>query len=273
VIEPHGAALKATRVDLRGIQAGAARGAIAELARRIADAAPELPAGAIALVDSPRWPRDLDVARPGQSRGDIGGRSIDAALRAMVRSLIDSAEAPALRPLALFPTPCRAYFDACLDAPACKTHLRALGRELFDARPTAAPHGGTFTRFMVAGFAVYRALALMRVEACEAYPDLQFRLWSRAAILPPKRKRGEAREARRRIVAALANRIGIAGCDALNTLDALDAGILALSAAAARRDGTIAILEHRAEGRFMVAMDIGVQGWRQMGVFGWAAQA
>ena len=253
-----------------GAEAGEARGAIAELARRIADAAPHLRAGAIALVDSPRWPRDMDLARPGESRGDIRERSIDAALRAMVRGLIDSGGAPALRPLALFPTPCRGYFDAHLDAPACKAHLRALGRELFPVRRSVALHGGTFTRFMIAGFATYRALESVGIASYEAYPDLQFRLWSRGKVLPPKKAGREAREERRRIVAALADRIGISGCGELNSLDALDAAILALSAACARHCGTIAILEHRAEGRFMVATDIGVDGWRQAGSDGWA---
>lgn len=248
---------------MRGIggdaaQAGAARGSISELARRIAEAAPELRAGTIALVDSPRWPRDMDLARPGDCRGDVRERSLDAALRAMVRGLIASGGAPALRPPALFPTPCRRYFDACLNTPACKVHLRALGWELFPVRESVKPHGGVFTRFMIAGFAAYRALAMIGIESYEAYPDLQFRLWSRGRVLPPKKAGRKAREERRGIVVALADRIGISGCEALHRLDALDAAILALSAAAARRCGTIALLEHRAEGRFMVALDAGI---------------
>lgn len=249
---------------MRGIGQGAAGegGAIAELARKITDAAPELGAGAVALVDSPRWPRDLDLARPDASRGEIKERSIDAALRALVRELIARGVAPALRPLALFPTPLRDYFHACVNAAACKPHLRALGRALFPARKMIEPYGGTFTRFMIAGFAIYRALTMIAVESYEAYPDLQFRLWSREPNLPPKKAK-QAREKRQRIVEALGDRAAVAGCGELNRLDALDAAILALSAVAANRRGTLLTIEHPAEGRFMMALDQSCAAWNR----------
>jgi predicted nuclease with RNAse H fold len=261
--------LTASRVDLRAIGAESGErigtsGAIAELARRIADTAPELRTGAIAIVDSPRWPRDMDLAHPGEFRdGDVQTRSLDAALRSMVRDLIEDGGAPALRPLALFPTPCHYYFHAQLSAPACKPHLRALGRELFHVTEPGPLHGGTFTRFMIAGFAAYRALEMLGVESYEAYPDLQFRLWTQDAGLPPKKAGKKAREKRRRIVAALADRIGIAGCERLHCLDELDAAVLALSAfATVRCGGVVALLEHGAEGRFMVALNAGLAaGW------------
>src|ERR1700737_3956432 len=51
--------LRLARIALRGIS-GDAPGALAQLAARIIDVAPELAVPAIALVDSPRWPCDLD---------------------------------------------------------------------------------------------------------------------------------------------------------------------------------------------------------------------
>jgi predicted nuclease with RNAse H fold len=268
VIEPKRATLTASRVDLRGIGAESGErnrtdGAIADLARRIAEAAPDLSGGAIAIVDSPRWPRDMDLADGSEPHAcrDIRERAIDAALRTMVRGLIESGGPSALRPLALFPTPCHAYFHAHLSAPVCKPHLRALGWELFHLEKPVPLHGGTFTRFMIAGFAAYRALEMLGVESYEGYPDLQFRLWAHDAELPPKKAGKRAREKRRRIVAALSDRTGIAGCERLHRLDELDAAVLALSAAAAGRSGGIvAVLEHSAEGRFMVALDAAAGG-------------
>jgi hypothetical protein len=176
-------------------------------------------------------------------------------LRALVLDLIAAGAAPALRPLTLFPTPCRSYFDACVGARGCKPHLRALGAELFPGRRTVESYGGTFTRFMIAGFAAYRALAMIGVRSYEAYPDLQFRLWSHDPALPPKKAGPRAREARRLIAAALGYRLGISGCDTLGRLDALDAAILSLSALAAAGGGMLVALEHRSEGCFVVALD------------------
>src|SRR6266851_6345609 len=51
--------LRLARIALRGIS-GDTPGAVAQLAARIIDIAPQLAGPAIALVDSPRWPSDLD---------------------------------------------------------------------------------------------------------------------------------------------------------------------------------------------------------------------
>src|ERR1700736_5281734 len=55
--------LRLARAALRGISADTP-GAVAQLAARIIDVAPELAAPAIALVDSTRWPCDLDWSKP-----------------------------------------------------------------------------------------------------------------------------------------------------------------------------------------------------------------
>ena len=49
------------------------------LAKKIKDAAPGIDARAIALVDSPRWPRDLDWSRGTHKRDPAPrGREVDA---------------------------------------------------------------------------------------------------------------------------------------------------------------------------------------------------
>ncbi len=235
-------------------------GSIAALAAELRRAAPELGRGAHALVDSPRAP----VA---------AGRAIDAALRGVVARLAAAARnaAPAsgddtLR-VSMFPTPAPGYFAACIAARECKPHLRALGREMLGhlaaqgARgraPAAISGGALFTRFMLAGFAAHRALESAGAVAFESYPNLAFRLWKPAgAALPPKtRSRAAALEARRGIVARLARRLGLGRFTAPRTLDEADAAVLALSAALARERGAGAIvIEHRDEGRFLLALD------------------
>ena len=121
------------------------------------------------------------------------GRLLDAHLRALVRSVRgDVGTDAALRRLSMFPTPRFEYFARCAASPACKPHLRALAHELFadtfDAHDRgAAPRGGAiFTRFMLSGFAAYRALERIGAAAYECYPDLQFRLWAHGIELPPK---------------------------------------------------------------------------------------
>ena len=193
--------LRLVRVAVTGVDRGAG-GAIGELRRRLLAAAPELGArGAVALIDSPRWPRDLDVAacagnaaveRVATGR-ESASRAIDLSLRAIVSRLaLQSRDGGPFR-LSLFPTPRFEFFAACVSDPRCKPHLAAIGRELFgDAamepdHRTAGPSGGRiFTRFMLAGFAAYRALDEVGVESYEAYPDLAFRLWAGAAELPPR---------------------------------------------------------------------------------------
>jgi len=250
--------------------AGTASSAIAAIVRCLRAQAPAL-ANAIAIVDSPRWPVDLDLARAGavgRSGPVRGGREIDRRLRLIVAQLRGSGAYPALRPLALFPTPGLDYFARRIAYGGCKPHLRAIGRELFGAALKGLPSqltGGTFTRFMIAGFAAYRALDALGAAVYEGYPDLQFRLWCAAPDLPPKRGRRatsgrprvtapQAFERRLRVLEQLARETAIEGCDRVKTLDAADAAVLALSAAAARRRGSIRAIEVPAEGRFLVAM-------------------
>lgn len=246
---------------------------IAALAARIRAEAPELGARAIAIVDSPRWPADLDCSAAGVASRyprHHAGRCIDARLRSIVAALRRSGAHPALKPLALFPAPGLDYFAARMKRdPLCKPHLRALGRELFAPAlaGTRGPlTGGTFTRFMLAGFATYRALEAAGVAAYEGYPDLQFRLWSTEARLPPKNgskagngrqaiTRAEAFAARHVILARLARALELDGCSKITGLDAADAAILALSSAAARRDGALVVVEASPEGRFLLAFE------------------
>jgi hypothetical protein len=241
-------------------------GAIAALADRILQRVPHLREGAIALVDSPRWPVDLDCSSAGvvRRRGDggdeyAGGRQIDRRLRALVKQLLEQGAGPPLRPLALFPTPRMEYFARHGRHPALKPHLRAFARELFGGALEeygGAPAGGTFTRFMIAGFATYRALERIGVRAYETYPDLQMRLWSDSPQLPPKSgRKAAAVAARRAINHGVAARLGITGAEKIRTLDEADAAIVALSAAAARRDGANLIVEISAEGVFMTALN------------------
>jgi hypothetical protein len=244
---------------------------IDELRRRILAAAPELGAsGAIALVDSPRWPRDLDLGEGGGNLREVFvravleasvGRKIDTTLRAMVGRLGLRKAGGAPFSLALFPTPRLEYFAACARDPRCKPHLAALGRELFgDAiektSPGTAPVGGRiFTRFMLTGFAAYRAIDGIGVESYEAYPDLALRLWAAGAEIPPKSAGRSALEARVRINRRLAEEIGCAGAARSATLDEDDAAVLALSAVNAQRSGAIALIEEAGEGRFALAID------------------
>jgi len=260
----------AARTPIAGVHA-----AITGLRRRLLAAAPELGAAdATVMVDSPRWPRDLDLARRAAERAGAPGvviraapgrivadRAIDSALRAIVDGLaLKNRDGSPLR-LALYPTPKFAFFAACARDPACKPHLAAFARELFgpalDRAPALPrPAGGRFfTRFMFAGFAAYRALEPSAGALFEAYPDLAFRLWAGKLKLPPKRERRAALATRRRILRRLAGELGCAGVAKVSTLDEADAAILAIGAAQASRAGLIAVVGHPAEGRFVVAGD------------------
>jgi hypothetical protein len=181
---------------------------------------------------------------------------IDRGLQALVKALRE-AGASTLK-LAMFPTPRRDYFARQIAAPACKPHLRAFGHALgLGATDPGPPIGGTFTRFMMAGFAAYRALAIRRVTRYEGYPDLQFRLWSGNAPLPSKMGKASRRaalDARQRLVAGLADRLGVADATAVSTLDQADAAILALSVLAATSGDCGVVVAHPAEGRFWVTL-------------------
>jgi hypothetical protein len=241
------------------------------LAHRIKDAAPELDARAIALVDSPRWPRDLDWSRGAHRRDPAPpGREVDAILRQIFRTLVTVPAGKAvpavklrIRGLSMFPTPPYDYFARCARDPRCKPHLSAIAAELFgalsdhdgDAHGPAPIGGAIFTRFMLAGFATYRALELLGVQAFESYPDLQLRLSSRSTELPPKGQRAEALAARRRIVASLAAELRLHDAPVPTNLDQADAAALALAAAVSARHGALWVVSNPCEGRFMLALD------------------
>lgn len=245
------------RVALTGI----ARAPLETLRERIAAAAPELERGALAIVDSPRWPRDRDLKR-NRARPARGSRDLDVALRRLVAALV--AAAPALGRLSMFPTPPAAYFLRCIADPRCKPHLQSLGRALFaplmrrEQRAAAAAHarmrgGLLFTRFMIAGFAAYRALETAGIEACESFPDLQFRLAAPTIRLLSKRADPQALAMRQRIIARLGRETRVdAGRPA--TLDFADAAILALGALAASRIGAMIELRSAEEGRFVFGL-------------------
>ncbi len=252
------ATLSHHRVALVGI----GKPVVESLARRIADAAGENLRGALALVDSPRSPRDVDCSgkRMLMRIEAPSARVIDAALRQLLRARFNGA----MRPLAMFPTPLASYFAACAAMHGCKPHLRAIAEEILAsaipiprATQTKSIVGGTFTRFMLAGFAVFPALERLGARAFEAYPDLQMRLWSDGAQLPPKRSRAEALRVRTNICAALAGILGMTNYDTPTTLDEADAAVLALSAAASASAQSLIELRCEAEGRFAVAFKAG----------------
>jgi hypothetical protein len=232
-------------------------------------------------VDSPRWPRDLDWSR-GASPCDPAPpeRELDTVMRRVYRVVVaevyrpGTAQAPpprVPRALSMFPTPPYAYFARCARDPQCKPHLAAIARALFGAlvnrdagvpggaradEPARAPRGGAiFTRFMLAGFAAYRALERLGVAAFESYPDLQFRLCSPSTALAPKRRRAQALAARRRVVARLATELKLGTPREPLSLDQADAAILALAAARAVRHGALAVAGNSCEGCFMFALD------------------
>jgi len=260
IVNPRARSLRFARVALTGLSGQVS----AALAGRIIEAAPELDAHTVAMVDSPRWPCDLDWSRFEQT-GELRyrepsprGRELDQSLRQIHRELIaPQANGARSRGLSMFPTPRAAHFLRWMNDVRCKPHLRAIALELFGASrcdSDAPAAGGTFTRFMLAGFATYRALGLLGVSAFEAYPDLQLRLSSPATRLPPKRSAG-ARDVRCRIVAALATRLKIRDAPRPATLDDADAAALALAAADAARRGALCVMSNACEGRFLLALD------------------
>ncbi len=259
IVDAGAARLRLARVAVKGVE-GKECPAIEGLRRRLMAAAPELgAAGTLALIDSPRWPRDLDLE--GGRKLASRGRAIDASLRTMVRDLeLRGRDGRPFR-LSLYPTPRLEYFAACVRDGRCKPHLGALGRELFGAAIDAiddgiAPAGGRiFTRFMIAGFAAYRAIEGAGVESYEGYPDLAFRLWAGGADIPSKKGGRVAFEARAGVIRRLAEGMGCRGARGISTLDEADAAVLALGAARAERVGVVAVIERRREGRFALALD------------------
>jgi hypothetical protein len=246
IIEHHRVALAGIEEDPLGI-----------LRKRLLACCPDLNRKWLALIDSPRWPRDLDYSSPVMCPRNPApaGRILDSALRAMLRA---SERHRAMR-LSMFPTPEFAYFANRANAPACKAHLRAAFRQLFqgadgpagESSPPAAGAGANFTRFMLAGFVTFKAWQASDVGTLEAYPDLQFRLASRNP-LPPKRAGRAALAARVAVIKRLRRSLAIDLKSLPATPDQADAEILALTAAIAANQGSLAALDHPAEGRFLI---------------------
>ena len=263
-IPPERDQLRYARIDLDRIGGSDCIGSLANL---LADRVPELRAGAIAIVDSPRCPIDADGSEShfAPRKNPPARRAIDSRLRAMVHRLNQNRARARTTQLWLFPTPPTRYFTECVRHPDCKPHLRSMGEQMFHQPkspaqiPARLTGGALFTRFMIAGFAVHQALARIGVEACEGYPYLAFRLWmTRGDELPAKKKTSNAfaaaLEARRTILhrIALPAKLKMAP---LATYDQADAAILATTVAAASRVGAIFQIRDRDEGRFIVALD------------------
>lgn len=245
------------RVGLTGLENSPGQ-AITELARRIAAVAPELTRnGAIALIDSPRFPRG--AARATKSSYT---RLIDARLAAIVgRIRASRTKSNPSMGLWLFPTPPSAEFVRHARDPSCPPHLVRFAYELFPQYMEKRDHesekygtGRIFTRFMIGGFALYRALSQWPVACFEGYPDLYFRLHANGASITPKRAgRRRAMETRTPIVTAMMRQSGLTGSTP-TTLDQADAAILAASACAARRSGTLLAIEAPSEGVFALPL-------------------
>jgi len=256
--------LQLARVALPGIEHE--RHPSAALGSRLLQAVPDLGESSLVLVDSPRSPSDCGYsASPWRPLiGYSGGaRLIDTRLRLLARQLVPTVVKQAGWRLSLFPTPRHDFFARCISDAACKPHLAALGRELLDLTPTpasdGAPRGGQlFTRFMLSGFATYRALEAAGAAAAEAYPDLQFRLWTNGCELPPKSAGRSALNSRKTIIQALAAALPLDGSGPFGapiaTMDQADAAILALTARLAMDSGAIGLIEEPLEGRFAVPL-------------------
>jgi hypothetical protein len=264
-LEKGWTSLRYARVALKDIEA-APIGAIADRIRAIV---PPITADTFAIVDSPRWPRDLSHQDSAATPIRIAspGREIDRALRAVV--------APIVGRLSMYPTPELDNFLAAATDPRCKPHIRAIATELWNAglwngagpaRYEPPKRGNIFTRFMIVGFALYRALERIGAEAVEGYPDLQFRLCLNGHPLAAKGAgRAAALEARARIIGKLSGKLSRRLSTNLAwkpghrvasppTLDSADAAVLALSVAAAVSRGEVIELRSPREGRFVVAM-------------------
>jgi hypothetical protein len=212
----------------------------------------------VALVDSPRSPRDVDV-RVSPGRADArcpSGRAIDRALHEFVFARVGSR----LR-FSLFPTPALDYFNAWIRQPDAKTHLRAFYSALFQPaqntglnESSGKPSGGTFTRFMLSGFAVHRGLARLGIECYECFPDLVFKIWNGGRTMPSKRDRSAALSVRQRINRELRSSLKITEGSLCANLDQADAEVMVLAAASAVRSGSLTILDCPAEGGFLLPL-------------------
>jgi hypothetical protein len=254
------AAIEHHRIALAGIEADPLR----ILSQRLSESCPDLISKSLALIDSPRWPRDLDYSsRAVLVRNPVASsRMLDQALRERLRDLPDHDPIQ----LSMFPTPKLQYFSDCARSPLCKPHLRSIYLQLFGSgaidssnSPSNRPgtiRGGTFTRFMLAGFLTFRAFEELGIPTLEAYPELEFRLAGRKQ-LAPKGERKAALAEQIAIIGPLRHSLGIATEPMPKTLDQVDAEILVLSAAAAAKAGRLAALEHPAEGCFLITFQTG----------------
>jgi hypothetical protein len=255
VLRVNTSTLQHHRIALRGIEDGP----LQVLRERLRACCPDAGPRWLALIDSPRWPVDLDCSTSAITwREPIpAGRLLDRALREMLRASPNHA---AMR-LSMFPTPGLAYFAGRAGRPDCKRHLRAAYVHLFEGPHRAAnpglsseaimAGGGNFTRFMLAGFLTFRAFQSLGAQTLEAYPELQFRLAARARLLP-KRAGKPALAQRVGINRKLRRMLGIGRSPLPANLDQADAEILALSATLAAHSDSLATLEHPAEGRFLI---------------------
>lgn len=250
------------RIALGGIQ----QDALGILRQRLRASYPSADAGWLVLIDSPRWPRDLDCSRSAVAARDPlpTSRALDRALRERLRA---SAEHSAVR-LSMFPTPTLAYFGQCAARTGCKPHLRSIYRQLLETEPNPqAPSepiagtarripGGTFTRFMLAGFLTFRAWDALGVQTLEAYPELEYRLRGGDRIASKREGAAAVLTTRVEIIQRLRHTLAIAPSPLPAKLDQADAEILALAAAIAARQGSLAVLEHPAEGRFLLTFKL-----------------
>jgi len=229
---------------------------VANLAARIRLAVGSGLRGAIVLIDSPRCPRDVAHAT-GEPIADAGpSRSLDRFLRKSAGALLG----PGAR-LSMFPTPPLSYFAAVCREPRCKPHLRAIAREVLhresagNAKRVAIKRGALFTRFMLCGFAAFKAFDLLGARTYESYPELVFRLWSDSRKIPSKGRRVEALRVRADIMSLLVRRCGLAKARQPASLDEVDAAVLALAASKALSTGSMLEVAHRGEGTFAIPLN------------------
>jgi hypothetical protein len=263
IIDADRRRLEHSRIDLREIGGADPIGELASrFARCLGASGSRAIARSIAIIDSPRSPLDADGMTFAPILDPMASRAIDAGLREIVRALNRNPNrAPKLR-LSLFPSRPTKYFVDCAFHPDCKPHLGAFGSRLF-ARPTtmipASPlsGGALFTRFMIAGFATYRALEQLGVEAYEGYPYLAFSLWRKNhEDLPPKNRANVALPARNLILQRLAARFSDLATPSANSLDQADAAILAITTVLAIAERNALLVIHAPhEGRFLIALD------------------
>jgi hypothetical protein len=256
--DPRAPELKFARIDLEQISSDA----IESVARAIAQAMPRLGRGAIVLVDSPGNPRGWDP-RPGRAvLPPPRGRAIDAALRQIVAEINRTRDGTPAIALRMFPTPAIGYFIRCAADPRCKPHLAAFAREALGIEPrtqgaSSVRRGGgwLFTRFMLSGFVVFRALERMGACAFEAYPYLAFALHKAGhERLPPKSARRDALAERITMINRLACDAALRELPVIASLDQADAAVLALAAAIGAADGGLCSIRAPGEGCFLFAV-------------------